>query len=293
MCTGTWLALASRPHARPSLIDLSYNGLMGRPIHSVIEAVRVGGARLLKFRGPLDAMGVKLVKDSALGDIAQGERAIVLKVEEATELDEAGANDLVATAATIRSKMAAFALAGPYPTQILNSLVSYGVNTTVAMFSSAEEAILMVSATNPGTLRTAQEAFNRQPFRQSRELPEKIRRIYDETFTALSYGLQVLAGIGIRTLVEAVCKDVGTSAGTLEQRIDGLVDSDVLTKTSADILHRTRFLGNRAAHELEPPTLEQLNAALDVAEHLLATVYVMRRAASTLPSAPQRNPKRN
>jgi anti-anti-sigma regulatory factor len=157
---------------------------MNVPIHSVIESIRVGGARLLKFRGALDAMGVASVKDSALGHIAHGERAIVLKVEEATELDEAGANELVAVAASVRGKVAAFALAGPYPTQVLNSLVSYGVNTTVAMFSSAEEAILMVSAANPGTLQRAQEAFNRQPFRQSRELPEKIRHIYDETFMA-------------------------------------------------------------------------------------------------------------
>jgi anti-anti-sigma regulatory factor len=228
--------------------------------------------------------GVASVKDSALGHVARGERAIVLKVSEATDLDSAGANDLVALAATMRVKNVAFALAGPYPTQILNSVVSYGVNTTVAMFSSAEEAILMVSAANPGTLQRAQENFNRQPFRHSRELPEKIRRIYDETFMALAYGLPVLAGIGIRTLVEGVCKDVNDESGTLEQRINSLIESDVLTKTGAAILHRTRFLGNRAAHEVEPPTLEQLNAALDVAEHLLTSVYVMRRAASTLPT---------
>jgi hypothetical protein len=42
-----------------------------------------------------------------------------------------------------------------------------------------------------------------------------------------------------------------------------------------------------------PPTLDQLNAALDVAEHLLTSVYVMRRAASTLPTAPGRPSKPN
>jgi len=233
------------------------------PVHSVIESVRVGGARLLKFRGPLDATGITFVKDSAFGHIATNERAIVLKVEEATELDEGGANDLVALAAAIHDKNAAFALAGPYPTQILNALFVYGVKNTVAMFSTAEDAILMVSAAKSGTLDRAQGTFGRQPFRHVRELPEKIRRVYDETFMALSYGLRVLAGAGIRTLVEGVCKDIHDASGTLEQRIDGLVALDVLTRPGAEVLHRTRFLGNRAAHEVEPATLEQLNAALE------------------------------
>ena len=38
-------------------------------------------------------------------------------------------------------------------------------------------------------------------------LPQKVRRIYNEAHTALSNRLLVLAGVGIRALIEAVCKE--------------------------------------------------------------------------------------
>ena len=47
-------------------------------------------------------------------------------------------------------------------------------------------------------------------------LPWEIRRVYDETRQALGSGLQVLAGIGIRALVEAVCTERQATGSNLE-----------------------------------------------------------------------------
>jgi len=64
--------------------------------------------------------------------------------------------------------------------------------------------------------------------------------------------LPVLAGVGLRALIEAVCRDQGINGGNLEALIGGLATNGILSKAQADILHTHRFLGNAAAHEVTP-----------------------------------------
>ena len=47
-------------------------------------------------------------------------------------------------------------------------------------------------------------------------LPTKVRTIYDETHAALCSKLAILAGVGIRALVEAVCSEESAKGRTLE-----------------------------------------------------------------------------
>lgn len=108
-------------------------------------------------------------------------------------------------------------------------------------------------------------------------LPQKVRRIYEETLTALTNHTPVLAAIGLRALVETVCKEKEAEGGDLFKKLDSLVDKKVLTPVSASILHRIRTLGNDAAHEVKPHTDEQLGLAMDIVEHLLKDVFILPR----------------
>jgi hypothetical protein len=110
-------------------------------------------------------------------------------------------------------------------------------------------------------------------------LPERVRRIYGETHEALCSQQHVLAGIGIRALIEAVCQEKKAAGTTLERRIDSLVSAGVLTAAGASILHRLRAMGNTAAHEVEPHSPEDLSVAFDVVEHLLEGVYLLPKKA--------------
>ena len=121
----------------------------------------------------------------------------------------------------------------------------------------------------------------RSALRDVHLLPETVRRIYEETVKALNNEQPVLAGVGIRCLVESVCNDK-KAEGKLFQQIDSLVDFGILTKDGAAILHRIRSLGNNAAHEVKPHTSEQLVAALEVCEHLLQGVYVLPHHAKSI-----------
>lgn len=114
-------------------------------------------------------------------------------------------------------------------------------------------------------------------------VPWKVQQVYRETHAALANGMKILGGIGVRALAEAVCKEKGAPGRKLDQQIDGLVQVGVLTAAGAEIPHGTRLLGNRAAHEQEELSLDLLNAAMEVAEHLLQTVYILPAIAANLP----------
>lgn len=106
-------------------------------------------------------------------------------------------------------------------------------------------------------------------------LPANVRRIYDETRMSLSNQSPVLAGIGLRALLETVCKEKNATGKDLLKKIDSLVGAGILTPASAAILHKIRTLGNAAAHEVKPHSDKQLGLAMDIVEHLLKDVYIL------------------
>lgn len=114
--------------------------------------------------------------------------------------------------------------------------------------------------------------------------PLSVRNVYRETHAAMCNKQPMLAGVGIRMLVEAICKEKKAKGRDLEKRIDDLVATGVLTPSGAAILHKARFLGNVAAHEATAPSENALDAAMEVAEHLLVSVYLLSQVAKRLPN---------
>lgn len=115
-------------------------------------------------------------------------------------------------------------------------------------------------------------------------LPDEVLKIYRETHGALCARLNILAGIGIRALVESVCREKEAQGCNLENKIDDLVTKGVLTHDSAETLHSTRLLGNRSAHELIAANDDELDIAMDIVENLIKTVYVIPQKAKRLNS---------
>jgi len=115
----------------------------------------------------------------------------------------------------------------------------------------------------------------RAPVNDHKLLPAALQQIYLETLKALNSDQPVLAGIGIRAIVEAVCKDQNATENKLEKKIDELVAKQVLTRAGADILHKLRILGNKAAHDVKPHDVQQLGFAFDVIDNLVSSVYIL------------------
>lgn len=122
----------------------------------------------------------------------------------------------------------------------------------------------------------------RASLRDAHLLPYPIDHIYAETHKALAFNQPVLAAIGIRLLIETICKEKGAAGKNLMQQIDALVTLGVLTQDGAAILHMLRDLGNDAAHDAKIFPPEKLKTAFDVVEHLLQGVYLIPSKAKTV-----------
>ena len=123
----------------------------------------------------------------------------------------------------------------------------------------------------------------RKKLKDCHHLPSEIYTIYKEIHSALCGRMSILAGVGIRILVEAICNDKKATGNKLENKIDNLVEIGVLTKDGAEILHSTRLLGNQAAHEAKSISEQTLDDAIDVVEHLLTGAYILPKKTKNLP----------
>ena len=123
----------------------------------------------------------------------------------------------------------------------------------------------------------------RSVMREANLLPHGVYLIYEEAHSALCAQLSVLSGLGIRAIVEAVCKDKEMVGRNLQEKIDALAQQGLVTAAGAGILHNLRFMGNASAHEIRTHSQKELNAAFDVIEYLLQGVYVLPRQAAHLP----------
>jgi hypothetical protein len=118
-------------------------------------------------------------------------------------------------------------------------------------------------------------AIPRKPIAEFYHFPEQISHIYREVLKAIDNDALILAAIGLRAVVEAICIDQSTTGLNLKERIHQLAAQGLLSQRQADILHMFRFMGNIAAHEIKSPSLKDLLVALDIAETLLKTIYIL------------------
>lgn len=89
-----------------------------------------------------------------------------------------------------------------------------------------------------------------------------------------------MAGIGLRAAIEAICNDRQVAGRSLEQRIDKLGKTGVISANDVDRLHAIRFLGNDAAHEIQASDAKGLLIALRIIENLIVSLYVLDGGAN-------------
>ena len=113
-------------------------------------------------------------------------------------------------------------------------------------------------------------------------LPPNIANIYKETCSAISNDMAILSGIGMRALIEAICKEKNSTGKNLEKKIDYLVENGIITQDGADILHTVRDIGNESAHQIKQQDKDTINIAMDIVEHILKSVYILPKIAERI-----------
>jgi hypothetical protein len=132
--------------------------------------------------------------------------------------------------------------------------------------------------------------------RQFDGLNARLDRIYQEMIVAFNNGSYILCAGGLRTLVEGICAEQNINDGpkwnhatgeyernrntgevsrsnSLDCKIEGLAERNILTERQARSLHEHRYLGNMALHELGIPDKETLESAITIVEHIMEDLY--------------------
>jgi hypothetical protein len=108
-----------------------------------------------------------------------------------------------------------------------------------------------------------------------RYFPTTINNLYEEIYNAFKSESLILSGIGLRTILEAVCNHQDIQGDNLQEKILALHSSDFISKNEIPILDKLRLIGNVSAHKIKSLPTSQLEYALDIVNHLLKTVYVL------------------
>ena len=106
-------------------------------------------------------------------------------------------------------------------------------------------------------------------------IPDFIRLIYNQTCNSIANGDYILAGVGLRTIIEAICKDENVGGRNLTSKITNLLKGRYISKQDCEVLHGIRFMGNDATHKILSPTKQQVIMAIKIIENLLENKYCL------------------
>jgi hypothetical protein len=107
------------------------------------------------------------------------------------------------------------------------------------------------------------------------KLPKDIALLYEEVSVAFTNHTSILAGIGLRTLVEAICVQQKIQVYNLHLKIKELHNRGLISKQELPIIDKLRTIGNTAAHKIKPANEDTLRHALLIVNHVLRSVYIL------------------
>jgi hypothetical protein len=116
-------------------------------------------------------------------------------------------------------------------------------------------------------------------------IPSNIHQLYHEVLSAIQEEAYILAGIGLRSIIEGICEDRGMKGNLLKQ-IENLAKESYISSDNKDILHGIRFMGNDAAHDLTRPKIDSIKYVLKVAEHLIESIYLLKTTSKNVIEIP-------
>jgi hypothetical protein len=135
---------------------------------------------------------------------------------------------------------------------------------------------------NDGTWEERFPAPQSRTKKDFKHLPPILKDIYQEVFTIYNNKGFILCAAGIRALLEGICKNKGIADENLEKKINAMSEQGLVSKQQENILHELRFLGNEALHELQVPSCKEIDAALDIIEHIVGDLYEITGKADIL-----------
>lgn len=132
--------------------------------------------------------------------------------------------------------------------------------------------------------RNAESQIKASDILNTHDLPNEIRKMYEEVISSIQSGNFMLSGVGLRTIIEAVMVSLGSNGWSLSKKIDEAVGAGKITELDADRLRNVKFLGDSIAHRMAQPTQPEVASALRLCNHLLQSTFLLHRDAAILAS---------
>ena len=99
--------------------------------------------------------------------------------------------------------------------------------------------------------------------------------------------------MGLGTVIDMVCNKLVGDLGRFDEKLEALFSKGFINNNEREILVIAIDAGSASAHRGHTPNKEDLNTLLDIVEHLLKGVYVLRPASEKLKqSTPPRKRER-
>ena len=114
-------------------------------------------------------------------------------------------------------------------------------------------------------------------FQEQDCLPRQLAVLYEQLESAFLNEANILAGIGLRILIEAVCKEQNIPGPNLKAKIQQLHTNGLISKNEVPILDKLREIGTNSAHGIKGFSITKLKYALDIVNHILKSIYVLPR----------------
>lgn len=108
-------------------------------------------------------------------------------------------------------------------------------------------------------------------------LPDKVKAIYEETLAAIKNKLFIIAGIGLRAILDTMCREqhIGEEKDSLDKRLKAMCDKHLISEKEQAVLLKTKDIGNSSAHEGKSLDAYEVEAALIIVEFLLKKIYLL------------------
>lgn len=150
----------------------------------------------------------------------------------------------------------------------------------------------------PPFLKSYNRGVEERAIRQKPDWYEKLDAEYqsllNEIYIALAIDIQALTAMGLRTVIDMVCNKLVGDLGRFDEKLEALLTKGFINMNEKEILAIAVDAGSASAHRGHTPKKEDLNTLLDIVEHLLKGVYVLRPASKRLKqSTPPRKRARN
>jgi ribosomal protein S27E len=110
---------------------------------------------------------------------------------------------------------------------------------------------------------------------EKNKLPKLLADLYQEVEGAFKEESNILAGVGLRMLVEAICIEQKITGGNLKLQIPKLHLAGLISSNEVPILDKLRQIGNFSAHSIKGFSLDKLEYALDIINHILKSIYIL------------------